>query len=86
MKRIGGKLGEVRAARLRTQVGELDCTLVVVESEELLRGQKRGIAVALRKAREALGKLERRAVVSSGRRWRARCRRRCNASTCRNSW
>ena len=62
MKRIGGKLGEVRAARLRTQVGELDRTLVVVESEELLRGQKRGIAVALRKAREALRKLERRAA------------------------
>ena len=62
MKRIGGKLGEVRAARLRTQVGELDRTLVVVESEELLRGQKRGIAVALRNAREALGKLERRAA------------------------
>jgi len=62
MKRIGGELGEVRAARLRTQVGELDRTLVVVESEELLRGQKRGIAVALRKAREALRKLERRAA------------------------
>ena len=62
MKRIGGKLGEVRAARLRTQVGELDCTLVVVESEELLRGQKQGIAAALRKAREALRKLERRAA------------------------
>ena len=62
MKRIGGELGEVRAARLRTQVGELDRTLVVVESEELLRGQKRGIAAALRKAREALRKLERRAA------------------------
>jgi transposase len=62
MKRIGGKLGDVRAARLRTRVGELDRTLVVVESEELLRGQKRGIAVALRKAREELRKLERRAA------------------------
>ena len=40
----------------------LDRTLVVVESEELLRGQKRGIAVALRKAREELRKLERRAA------------------------
>jgi hypothetical protein len=62
MKRIGGKLGDVRAARLRAQVGELDRTLVVVESEELLRGQKRGIAVALRKAREELRRLERRAA------------------------
>jgi len=62
MKRLGGKLGDVRAARLRTQVGELDRTLVVVESQELLRGQKRGIAVALRKAKAELRKLERRAA------------------------
>lgn len=59
MKRIGGKLGDVRAARLRAKVGDLDRTLVVVESEELLRGQKRGIAVALRKARVELQKLQR---------------------------
>ena len=64
MKRVGGKLGDVRAARLRLPVGEeeLDRTLVVVESQELLRGQKRGIAVALRKAKEELRKLERRAA------------------------
>jgi transposase len=59
MRCLGGKLGEVRAARLRTQVGDLDRTLVVVESQELLRGQKRGIAVALRKAKEELAKLQR---------------------------
>jgi transposase len=59
MKRVGGILGEVRAARLRIAIGELNRTLVVVESEELLRGQKRGIAVALRKAKEELRKLER---------------------------
>jgi transposase len=47
---------------LRAQVGELDRTLVVVESQELLRGQKRGIAAALRKAKEELRKLERRAA------------------------
>jgi len=34
----------------------------VVESQELLRGQKRGIAVALRKAKLELSKLERQAV------------------------
>lgn len=62
MKPVGGKLGEVRAARLRTRVGELDRTLVVVESRELLRGQKRGIAAALLKAKEELRKLERRAA------------------------
>ncbi len=62
MKRLGGKLGDLRAARLRAQVGNLDRTLVVVESQELLRGQKRGIAVALAKAKAELRKLERRAA------------------------
>jgi hypothetical protein len=62
MKPVGGKLGDVRAARLRAPVGELDRTLVVVESQELLRGQKRGIAAALLKAKEELRKLERRAA------------------------
>src|SRR5205807_1745438 len=62
MKPVGGKLGDVRAARLRVPVGELDRTLVVVESQELLRGQKRGIAAALLKAKEELRKLERRAA------------------------
>jgi transposase len=64
MKRLGGKLGDVRAARFRTAVGdaELDRTLVVVESQELLRGQKRGIAVALRRAKLQLRKLERQAA------------------------
>src|SRR5260370_36486128 len=50
MKSLGGKLEGVRAARLRTRVGELDRTLVVVESQELLQGQKRSSAVAVRKA------------------------------------
>lgn len=62
MKSLGGKLEEVRAARLRARVGELDRTLVVVESQELLRGQKRGIAAALSKAKAELRKLERRAA------------------------
>jgi hypothetical protein len=59
MKALGGKLGDVRAARMRAKVGELDRTLVVVESQALLDGQKRGIAVALRKAKVALRTLER---------------------------
>jgi hypothetical protein len=62
MQRLGGTLREVRAARLRTRVGDLDRTLVVVESQELLRGQKRGSAAALRKAKGELRKLERRAA------------------------
>jgi transposase len=61
MKSLGGTLGEVRAARVRLPVGDagLDRTLLVVESPELQRGQKRGIAVALRKAKVELVKLER---------------------------
>lgn len=60
MKPLGGKLGDVRAARMRARVGELDRTLVVVDSQELLRGQKPGIALALCKAKEELRRLERR--------------------------
>jgi len=59
MQPLGGKLGPVRAARVRAPVGHLDRTLVVVESQELLAGQKRGIAEALRKAKVELRKLER---------------------------
>jgi hypothetical protein len=62
MQPLGGKLAGVRAARLRAPVGELERTLVVVESQELLRGQKRGIGVALRKAKQQLRKLERQAA------------------------
>ena len=65
MKRLSGKLSHVRAARMRAKVGELDRTLVVVESQELLQGQKRGIAVALRKAKAELRKLKR--LVQAGR-------------------
>jgi len=59
MQPLGGTRGAVRAARVRAPVGALDRTLVVVESQELLAGQKRGIAVALRKAKDELRKLER---------------------------
>ncbi len=69
MQPLAGKLQHVRAARQRSVVGKLDRTLVVVESEELLAGQKRGIAVALRKAKVELRKLER--LVGAGRLSRA---------------
>lgn len=59
MKKLSGDLVDVRAARTRAAVGELDRTLVVVESEELREGQKRGIAVALVKAISELEKLQR---------------------------
>jgi hypothetical protein len=44
MQPLSGKLSGVRAARMRAQVGEVDRTLVVVESQELRQGQKRGRA------------------------------------------
>lgn len=59
MRALSGTLSEVRVARLRTKVGELDRTLLVVESKALLEGQKRGIAVALTKAQRELVKLAR---------------------------
>lgn len=61
MQSLHGALRDVRAARLKERVGDLERTLVVVESEELLRGQKRGIAAALRKAQRELVKVARRA-------------------------
>jgi transposase len=69
MKSLTGKLSDVRAARIRTAVGDLDRTLVVVESQELLEGQKRGIAAALRKAKVELRKIEQ--VIQRGRMMRS---------------
>ncbi len=65
MKKLSGDYRDVRAARTRSTFGELDRTLVVVESQELLEGQKRGIAARLVKAQEELATLTR--LVSSGR-------------------
>jgi len=59
MKALTGRLKDVRAARTRMKIGELDRTLVVVESKELLEGQKRGIRAALTKAKAELRKIER---------------------------
>jgi hypothetical protein len=59
MKRLGGSLRPGRAARLRCSVGKLDRTLIVVESPELLAGQKRGVAARLAKAKEELRRLGR---------------------------
>ena len=62
MKHLKGALQDVRAARIRTRFGEVDRTLVVVESKELLEGQKRGIQTALRKAKKELEALEARVL------------------------
>jgi transposase len=81
MQPLSGKLQGVRVARMRTLVGKLDRTLVVVESAELLEGQKRGIAVALRKARVELRKLER--LVKAGRLCRDRLEQRSQKALAR---
>ena len=81
MKSLTGNLKSVRAARMRAKVGKLDRTLVVVESQELLKGQKRGIAVALRKAKVELRKLERR--VETGRIPRSRLEHRVQKALAR---
>jgi transposase len=67
-KKLSGDLADVRAARTRSVVGKLDRTLVVVESKELLEGQKRGIAAALVKATAELERLDRRAQAGRIRR------------------
>jgi hypothetical protein len=81
MKPLAGSLREVRAARTRTRVGELDRTLVVVESQELLQGQKRGIAAALVKAKVELRKLE--ALSQTGRITRSRLQERVKKALAR---
>lgn len=59
MRPLSGKLSDVRVARTTAKVGELDRTLLVVESQELLAGQKRGIAAALVRAKQDLARLDR---------------------------
>jgi hypothetical protein len=81
MKPLPGPLRHVRAARMRAMVGTLDRTLVVVESQELLQGQKRGIAVALRKAKVELRKLER--LTQAGRIRRGSLERRVQTALAR---
>ncbi|MCU0687235.1 MAG: hypothetical protein MUF34_34160 [Polyangiaceae bacterium] len=68
MKPLSGKLRHVRAARVRMPVDELDRTLVVVESKELLEGQKRGIAARLLKVKEELRVVAR--LAAAGKRTR----------------
>lgn len=76
MKALTGKLRQVRVARLRTKVGHLDRTLLVVESKELLAGQKRGVAARLAKAKEELRALARQGAAGKVTRSQARERSR----------
>jgi transposase len=59
MKRLTGNLTDVRAGRTRSTVNDVERTLIVLESKELLEGQKRGIAARLVKALAELEKLQR---------------------------
>jgi transposase len=81
MRSLKGRYKDVRAARLRTKVGELDRTLLVVESQELLEGQKRGIAVALTKAKKKLAALEQR--VAKGNITRGRLEQLASEALCK---
>lgn len=81
MKPLSGDLKDIRAARLRTKVGDLDRTLVIVESTELLVGQKRGVASALNRARKELSKLER--LVTAGRITKTRLQQRVTQALAR---
>jgi len=81
MKPLPGKLRHVRAARMQAPIGTVDRTLVVVESQALLQGQKRGIAIALRKAKTELRKLER--LAQTGRLARGSLERRVQQALAR---
>lgn len=76
LKRLPGKLKAVGAWRTRRKIDELDRTLVVVESAELLKGQLRGLSLATKKARKELRKISKRleqetAGTAKGRRYTA---------------
>ena len=62
MVSLRGRGSPGRAARWRTLVGKLDRTLVVVESQELLEGQKRGVAARWLVAKQELLVLQRQAA------------------------
>ena len=81
MQALRGGLSEVRAFRTRSKVGELDRTLVVVESKALRDGQKRGIAAALKKARVELDTIAR--VAAKGKLKRADVERRVQGALSR---
>jgi hypothetical protein len=90
MKRLGGKLGDVRAARLRIPVGdaELDRTLGWWWRARNCCADRSGGSLwrcARPRWNSASWKGGRRADASSARLWRTVCRRRYNASTCRSS-
>lgn len=67
LRALPGKLREIGAWRTRVPVGELDRTLVVVQSPELLAGQLQGLRKATQFAKEELRKVSKRlAIEQSG--------------------
>ena len=60
LRRLPGKLHDIKAHRSRYAPDAEDRTLVVIESPELLAGQLRGMKAALLKARKELRRIQRR--------------------------
>jgi len=78
---LPGKLRDVGAWRSRVTTDGFDRTIVVVESPELLKGQLRGLSLAMKRARRELRKIagrldEERAGSARGRRYTATSLRR----------
>jgi transposase len=73
MRKLPGKLCDVGAYRTRVTVGELDRTLVVVQSPEMLKGQLRGLRKATQVARKELRKIAKRLLVERSGKARGRC-------------
>ena len=65
LQRLPGKLRDLRAFRTRAKVGELERTLIVVESPELLAGQLRGMNAAARKAKRELRRIAKRLAAQA---------------------
>lgn len=73
LKALPGKLREIGAWRTRVQDGELDRTLIVAQSPELLAGQLRGLRKATRVARKELRKISKRLALEQSGKARGRC-------------
>jgi transposase len=65
LKRLPGKLREIRSWRTREKVGDADRTLVVIESPELLAGQLRGMSIAVKKATRELRRIAKRLAAEA---------------------
>lgn len=73
LRALPGNLHEIGAWRTRGPVGELDRTLVVAQSPELLKGQLRGLRKATQVSRSELRKVAKRLLVERSGKARGRC-------------